>query len=108
MDNSRESIIEQIDELIAASQQFEQQLTEAGFSQAHNWMFNIREILYDLQRMNKLLANLFDTADVDKAPLLLNNFVEDFLYTVVPHVQHHLNELEEEMENLLPASELQS
>ncbi len=37
----------------------------------------------------------------------LNNFVEDFLYTVVPHMQHHLNELEKEMENRLLESELQ-
>ncbi len=107
MDNSPESIIEQVEGLIAASEQFEKQLAEADFSQAHYWMFNIREILYDLQRINKLLANLFDTADVNKTPLLLNNFVEDFLYTVVPHMQHHLNELEKEMENLLLESELQ-
>jgi hypothetical protein len=93
---SREEVTRDLDRLIAASQDFEERTSAAGFAQAHDWMFALREVLYDLRRLNLHLADMFNSGGLDKnAPLLLHAVAVEMLYEILPHVQGHLNELEE-------------
>ncbi|HEX9989346.1 MAG TPA: hypothetical protein VGE45_12820 [Chloroflexia bacterium] len=86
-----------LDLLILASQRIEAKLAEAGNEQSHEWMFAIREVLYDLRRLNLILVELDSTIDWSNAPALLGDFARAVLYEVIPHVQGHMEDLEESL-----------
>lgn len=102
----QEEVTSNIDMLLKVSLDFEQRMLEAGILEAHDWMFALREVLYDLRRLNILVASLFNSSDVgSKGPQLLQEIVQTLKYEVVPHVESHMNELEQALENYLPKSE---
>ncbi|GEM_PF-5333143 len=80
MNIPKESITKDLDKLIIGTEGFEKQLTRAGFNQGHEWMFNVRELLYDLRQVNIRLAELLNS-DASESSLLLKSFVEHFLYS---------------------------
>jgi len=106
MSVSRDDVVHNIDQLVRASEDLEKRLSEGGYSQAHDWMFAIREMLYDLRRLNIRLADLFNTTNtINQGPPLLHDIVKTVLYEIVPHVQGHLDELDQSLTTLLANSE---
>ncbi|HYP19462.1 MAG TPA: hypothetical protein VEY08_05255 [Chloroflexia bacterium] len=97
MNLSEQEATSSLDLLISASQLIEAKLNEAGYEQSHDWMFAIREVLYDLRRLNLILVNLDNTIDLNNAPALLGSFARAVLYEVIPHVQGHMEELEQSL-----------
>jgi hypothetical protein len=82
------------------------QLDEAGVAQAHDWMFALREVLYDLRRFNISLAKLFNTEHpAQEAPTLLQDIVTMALYQIPPHVKLHMEELEESLAPIVEEAE---
>lgn len=103
---SRDEVTRDLDRLIEASQEFERRTSEAGFAQAHDWMFALREMFHDLRRLNQHVADLFNAAEVDtRAPELLREVAVEVLYEIIPHVQGHMSELEESLTPFLPKEE---
>src|SRR4051812_25292348 len=98
MDLSQEGVAQVRDALIAATAVLEKRLSEAGVARAHEWMFAVREVLYDFRRLDLLLVELLTATDVSgQAPRVLRDWVQMVLYEVIPHVQGHLAELEQEL-----------
>lgn len=107
MEITRDQITFNINELLRASQDFEQRMSEAGISQAHDWVFALREMLYDLRRLNILLADLFNTTDINKQSLqLLQEVVRTVRYEIIPHVEGHMDEVEQALTTFFPESEV--
>lgn len=95
MNISQEDVTCSIDALIEASYRLEQRLTESGELQAHDWMFSIREVLYDINRLNLLLAEACNTEDLKGVPRLLYIFASTIQYEAIPHIKGHMDELEQ-------------
>lgn len=84
-----------IDTLLAASKEVEDKLEHAGVQDAHEWMFAIREMLYDMRRVSLELEEFFTTQKVDKQNgEELRKIVNTVLYEVLPHIKSHMEDLE--------------
>lgn len=84
-------------ELITASQAFEEKLLKVGLT--HEAMFHLREVLYDVQSFKVRLTQLFSQAVIDtELPQHLDDFVTETLYGMIPHTQSHLAALDELLE----------
>jgi hypothetical protein len=89
-----------------AAKQCETRLNEAGIAQAHDWMYALREVLYDIRRFNISLAKLFNTEDpAQEAPTLLQAIVNMALYEISPHMELHMRELEESLTSIVEERE---
>jgi hypothetical protein len=81
-----------MDALIAATEDVERRLEAAGESHAHDWMFALREVVYDLKRELILVAGLPDAEAVRER---LAEISADVIYMLGPHAEHHLGEFVE-------------
>ncbi len=108
MDISKKTAANCIDALLKASQKFEEQLTTEGIPQAHEWMFAVREVLYDLRRLNLLLADMYNQSDVNQSLTLLKGIVQTILYEIIPHVEGHMSELEEGLSTMFSEANSES
>lgn len=86
------------DALIHASETFEKELQNRGVTEAHEWMFAVREVLYDVRRLDGALQKLYDTRDREAAVQAMKEYVEMWLYQVLPHVRAHMTDLEAELD----------
>jgi hypothetical protein len=97
MEKPQDLVARACDALLQVSNDAEDALKEQDVEAAHQWMFNVREVLYDFRRVNLLLASLSDAKDGEEAATILGKFAETLLYEVLPHVQGHMTELEEQL-----------
>jgi len=88
--------------LIKASEEFEDRIKNYGVTGAHEWMFAVREALHDLRRLEVSLCALYSARDREDAARLCSEYVEMWLYQVLPHIQAHMTELEHEMDRVRP------
>jgi hypothetical protein len=93
----RELVSKTSELLVEASNQFERRMKESGSDDSHDWAFAIRETLLDLRRMNLMLVDIYSLEDPDRTIELLGRFVQMILYEMLPHIQGHMAELEEEL-----------
>jgi hypothetical protein len=100
-DRDQERMIEDatrsIDDLIEASSEVEKTLESAGVAHAHELMFAVREILYDMRRLHAALAHAFAAEPGEPAAHALDRFATMFQFEVIPHVQAHLDDLRRDL-----------
>jgi hypothetical protein len=89
--------------LIAKTGTFEERLEAAGHAGAHSWLFAVREVLYDFQRLERILDEALDLSDLEAGPAKLSAFADTVLYDVIPHVRGHMEDLEHDLDEVLPA-----
>jgi hypothetical protein len=85
-----------LEELLAVTGAVEAELENAGFSLAHDWMFGIREALYDLTRVQNLVFEL-QLAEPFTLVKEVKELVNVILYEVVPHISSHCEEVMESL-----------
>lgn len=90
------------DAFIRESEDLERRLTRDQVQEAHDWMFAVREILYDFRRLDLSLCRVYGANDRARTAALLNDFAQMLLYEVIPHVQQHATDLENDLERILP------
>ncbi len=105
MNLSSESATENIDLLIKACNELEVRLVSQYGEKCHDWLFDIREVLYDLRRLNVKLVEACNISDIATAPLVLRSFARSWLHEVIPHIQGHMQELDEDLADLVPDAE---
>ena len=81
-----------MDALIAATEDVERRLEAAGEAHAHDWMFALREVVYDLKRELILVAELPACEDAEAVRERLAEISADVIYRLGPHAEHHLGE----------------
>ncbi len=96
MDAQEKGLTEGIDRLIIASKAFETRLERAGYPHSHEWIFALREMLYDIRRLELLVEKLYtsETGDLDNE---LRTVVEAVLYEMLPHIESHMREIENDL-----------
>jgi hypothetical protein len=82
----------------------ETRLLQNGFDEAEAgyWIFHTVEILDDWQEMQEKLATICNANDFSQIPQLLNDFAKEMLYSVTPHIQGHMEQLETMLEKRFP------
>jgi hypothetical protein len=88
-----EDITAPIDRLIEGTQELERRLEASGVAAAHDWMFAIREALYDLRRAELALAGAIASSD-EEAASQVHRFVQMMLHEVLPHIHSHFDEIQ--------------
>jgi hypothetical protein len=91
-----------MDALITATGDVERRLEEGGEQSAHDWMFALREILYDVKRALLLVARLPGEEGADAVRRTVEQISTEFVYMLGPHAEHHLGELLEAFEREHP------
>ncbi len=91
-----------VDALITATSAHERKLLEGGFAEAHEWMFGLREVLYDLRRFEKAVAAMLADDDISRAPERIKDLVNMMLYEIIPHSGPHMEEVDESLSPYLP------
>ncbi len=98
MGRDLEEITRGVDLLVEASEAAEDRLEHAGVARAHDWMFGLREILYDLRRFQGTLAEVLDRAAGAEARADMRDIVILLKYEMIPHIEGHLGDLEAALE----------
>ncbi len=87
-----------IDSLLAASNELENKLEQAGIQDAHEWMFALREMLYDIRRVILELDKFFNMKNVGRqSEEQLMKITNIILYEFLPHIQSHMEDLEKNL-----------
>jgi hypothetical protein len=97
MNISEDEATKSIDALLQACTKLEESLKATYGEKAHEWLFAVREVLYDLRRLNLVLSAACNVEDPGSAPLQLRSFARVLLYEFIPHVQGHMEELDQEL-----------
>lgn len=82
-----------IDDLLAATRDIERQLEDQGEDRAHEWMFALREILLDYQRVLPRISDLREVEDREQLTTRLREIAAALRYEVGPHTIGHLDDL---------------
>jgi len=86
-----------IDALIQQTVEVERRWEAAGIERAHERLFAIRELLYDLKRLSEALIETLQAEPGPDAERGLARIAEMVLYEIVPHVEGHMRDLEREL-----------
>lgn len=79
-------------------------LSSSGLDEkeVHEWLFHVRDILYDWQGVLLKIDQLCETEDISKVPHLLNQTATYILYGTNSHNEWHMSQLENLLEKYLP------
>jgi hypothetical protein len=91
--NLEPQITAAVDQLIAATEALEDRVRRAEGKDLHEALFAVREMLYDLRRVQAGLARVCESATASEAVRGLAETADRVLFDVIPHITGHLNEL---------------
>jgi hypothetical protein len=88
-----DEVIRAIDGLLTITGEVERKLADAGEVHAHEWMFALREILFDYRRILPPITDLPNSDDRQEITAGLREIAAALLYEACPHMETHLDDL---------------
>jgi hypothetical protein len=79
-----------VNALMVTTRNVEARLLAAGESDGHDWMFALREVLLDLQRVLEKVAALEGVEDTVRLRQAVDDVATEIAYRVLPHSRAHM------------------